>query len=147
MVAQMVQNSFTFTIMFSVLSCSYSVFFLYSIWSYSYSANLYIFSLTLFIFSQLICIQSHVICIQSDLIYIQSSFKYIFSRMLHVFSLHLFFTNIFNVMSVTLRILLKSVLFWKKMKEMNACHTISYKEIKQTNILSIRKIFILVVML
>ena len=35
----------------------------------------------------------------------------------------------------------------KKIKEVNICHTIiSYKEIKLTKILSLRKIFILVVM-
>ena len=37
--------------------------------------------------------------------------------------------------------------FFKKIKDKNACHTIvSYKDIKQTKILLIRKIFILVVM-
>ena len=70
-----------------------------------------------------------------------------FSRMFYEFSSHYFFVNMFNVLCVTLRILLKSVLFGKKIKEMNACHAIiSYKQIKQTKILSIRKIFILVVM-
>ena len=41
----------------------------------------------------------------------------------------------------------ENLFFFEKKKEMNASHTITfYKEIKQTEILSIRKIFILVVM-
>ena len=85
--------------------------FLHAVSSYSYSVNLYVFSLIFYAFNLIICIQSGLIYIY---IYI-----YVFSHllntcsvhMLYVFSSHLFFVNMFNVQCVTLRILLKSVLF------------------------------------
>ena len=83
------------------------------------------------------------------MLYVFSLILYIFSHLLNICSAlrsH-FFVKIFNVLCVTSKILLKSALNFEKKKEMNACHAItSYKEIKQTEILSIREIFILVVM-
>ena len=146
--------------------------YMYSLSSYMYSVWPYVFSLILFIFSQLTCIQSHFTCIQSDHIYSVWSYLYLvnlyaISLILYVFNLilyifnhllnmcsvtfymhsgHICFVNIFNVLCITLKILLNLFFFGKK-KEMNACHAItSYKEIKQTEILSIRKILVLVVM-
>ena len=79
------------------------------------------FSLVLFIVSQLICIQSHLVFTQAELIYVQSSFKYLF--MLYVFSSQFFFVNMSNVLCVTLRILLKFVLFEKNKR--NNCMSYS----------------------
>ena len=128
---------------------------IFSLILYTLSLN-YVFSLILFIFSQLISIQSHLIyihptymcsvwsyvfslilfifiqliCIQSHLIRIQSSFKYMLSHMFYVFSSHLFFVNKFSLLCATLNVenLIKICSFLKKIKKMNACHTIiSYK--------------------
>ena len=56
----------------------------------------------------------------------------------------IFCKNILNFQCVTVRNKLKSVLFWKT-SECVSSRIICYKEIKQTKILSKRKIFILVI--
>ena len=133
--------------------------------SHLISVNLYVFSLVLFIFSQLICIQSHLIYIQATYIYSVPSYMYsvlsymysvwsylysvnlyVFSHMLCLLSLHLFFVNMFNVLWVTLRNLIKTCSFLKK-SECMPYRTIFHKEIKQTIIFSKRKIFILIVLI
>ena len=112
----------------------------------------------IYIQSHLICIQSHLIYIQSTYIYSVSSYMYsvwsylysvnlyVFSHMLYLLSSHLFFVNMFNVLCVTLRNLIKICSFLKK-SEFTSYRTIFQKEIKQTKILSKRTIFILVVMI
>ena len=84
--------------------------YVYSVPSYMYSV-LYVFSLILFIFSKLMCI----------------------SHMLYLLNSHLLFVNMFNVLCVTLKNLIKIC-------ECMSYRTIFHKEIKQTNILSKRKI-------
>ena len=98
--------------------------YIYSVSSYLFSANMYdVFSLILFIFSQHVYVEFKLTCKLHGLI------LYIFSHLLNIYSVicymyvsnpHLLFVNMFNVLCVTLRIWLTSVLFWK-----NEC--ISYK--------------------
>ena len=96
-------------------------YYICSVITYSYSVNFFVFSLILFIFSQLQSTYMYSVLI-TFCEHVQSSVRWWESYQ-------------------------KLLIFEKKIKEINACHTIiSYKEIKQTKILSIRKIFILVVM-
>ena len=104
-------------------------------WCKIQSLLLYLLCHNLFIFSCLFCFQSHLIYIQSTSVNLMYSVLITFCE--HVQS------SVRRWESYQ-----KLLIFEKKVKEINACHTIiSYKEIKQTKILSIRKIFILVVML
>ena len=138
--------------------------YMYSVSSYLYSAKVYIYSVPSY------CIQSNLIYIQSTyiysvLFYIQPRYMhsapfslhsvssylysvnlYVFSHMLYLLSSHLFFVNMFNVLCVTLRNLIKICSFLKK-GECMSYKTIFDKEIKQTKILSKRKVFMLVVMI
>ena len=129
-----------------------------------YSAKVYIYSVPSY------CIQSNLIYIQSTyiysvLFYIQPRYLYsapfflhsvssylysvnlyVFSHMLYLLSSHLFFVNMFNVLWVTLRNLIKICSFLKK-SECMSYRTTFHKEIKQTKVLSKRNSFILVVMI
>ena len=125
MAAQMVQNSVFFTI------CVQS-YFIHIQSSFLYSVSL------------LICTQSCYIYSVSS--YLYSVNLYVFSHMLYLLSSHLFFVNMFDVLCVTLRNLIKICSFLKK-SECMSCKIIFGKEIKQTKILAKRKAFILVVMI
>ena len=134
--------------MYSVSSCVYSVS------SYLYSVKLYIFSLT---------------CMYSVSSYFYLVRWYVLSLFLLLFSLILYIPNhLLNTCPITCYMfqftfmfckhvqcavrhvenLIKTCSFLKKKtEEMNACRAIiSYNEIKQTKLLSRRKIFILIVM-
>ena len=129
---------------FSHLFCiQFLILYVFSL-TYIYSVKLYIFSLILFLFSQFICIQSYLIYIQSTYMYSASSYLYsvklyLFSHMLYLLSSHLFFVNMFNVLCVTLRNLIKICSFLKR-SECMSYRTIFRKETKQTKILSKRNI-------
>ena len=105
---------------------------------------LFVFSLILSIFSQIIYIQPHLIFIQWTYMYSVSSFLYsvnlnVFSHMLYLLTSHLVCVNMFNVLCVTLRNLIKICSFLKRSERMSY-RTIFHKETKQTKILSKRKI-------
>ena len=127
-------------------------------WCKIQSFLLCVFSLILFIFSHLFCIQFLILSIFSQIIYIQphlifiqwtymysvSSFLYsvnlnVFSHMLYLLTSHLVCVNMFNVLCVTLRNLIKICSFLKRSERMSY-RTIFHKETKQTKILSKRKI-------
>ena len=156
-----IQSSFLYSVSHLIFIQST---YMYSVSSYLYSAKVYIYSVPS------CCIQSHLIYIQSTyiysvLFYIQSRYMhsvpfylhsvssylysvnlYVFSHMLYLLSSHLFFVNMFNVLWVTLRNLIKICSFLKK-SECMSYRTTFHKEIKQTKVLSKRNSFILVVMI
>ena len=123
MVAQMVKNSVFFTICVQSHLIYIQSTYMYSVSSYLYSVPSYMYSVLSYMHSVWSCLYSVNL--------------YVFSHMLYILSSHLFFVNMFNVLCITLRNLIKICYFLKRSM---SYRTIFHKEINQTKIFSKRKI-------
>ena len=123
MVAQMVQNSVFFTIGVQSYFIHIPSSFLYSV------SRQFLYSVSLLIYIQSNYIYSVSSYMYSVWFYLYSVNLYVFSHMLYLLSSHLFFENMFNVLCVTLRNLIKIGSFLKK-SECMSYRTIFQIELK-----------------